>query len=127
MLLWVGFVPYDFGDHQNFTSLVTFIGSYFAYACDFPPQIAVATISYFVLQMVQIPIVYNEELNFAVIAGKVWNSIALFLICTVVISMVVTYIAQIKGQMSQLMKENLNLLNKMNEGLIVVKEKDRSL
>ena len=33
----------------------------------------------------------------------------------------------IKGQMSELMKENLNLLNKMHEGLIVLSEKDDSL
>lgn len=126
-LLWVGFVPYDYGDLQSFTALVTYIGSYFAYACDFPPQIVVTSISYLILQLFQIPLVYNEELTFAVIAGKVWNAFTVFIVCTVVISMVVTYIAQLKGKMSKLMKENLNLLNKMNEGLIVVSEKDRSL
>ena len=41
--------------------------------------------------------------------------------------MIVTYIAQIRGKMSLLMKENLNLLNKMHEGIIVVSEKDKSL
>ena len=41
--------------------------------------------------------------------------------------MVVTYIAQIRGKMSQLLIENLNLLNKMHEGIIVVSEKDQSL
>ena len=92
-LLWVGFVPYDYGDLQSFTALVTYIGSYFAYACDFPPQIVVTSISYLILQLFQIPLVYNEELTFAVIAGKVWNAFTVFIVCTVVISMVVTYIA----------------------------------
>ena len=41
--------------------------------------------------------------------------------------MVVTYIAQIRGKMSQLLIENLSLLNKMHEGIIVVSEKDQSL
>ena len=41
--------------------------------------------------------------------------------------MVVTYIAQIRGKMSQLLIENLNLLNKMHEGIILVSEKDQSL
>ena len=41
--------------------------------------------------------------------------------------MTVTYIAQIRGKMNKLMIENLNLFNKMNEGIIVVSEKDKSL
>ena len=44
-----------------------------------------------------------------------------------VLSMTITYIAQIRGKMNELMIENLNLFNKMNEGLIVVSEKDKSL
>lgn len=41
--------------------------------------------------------------------------------------MAVTYIAQIRGKMSQIFNENLNLLNKMHEGIVVVSEKDRIL
>ena len=40
---------------------------------------------------------------------------------------IVMHINLNKGQMSELMKENLNLLNKMHEGLIVLSEKDDSL
>jgi len=60
------------------------------------------------------------------VIGKLLNSIVLFGIVAIA-GMVVTYIAQIRGKMSQLLNENLNLLNKMHEGIVVVSEKDRSL
>ena len=41
--------------------------------------------------------------------------------------MLITYIVRIRGKMSFLFFENINLLNKMNEGLIVIDESDRSL
>ena len=41
--------------------------------------------------------------------------------------MVMTYIAQIKGQLLQLMTENMNLFDKMHEGLVVVSEDDQTL
>jgi len=42
-------------------------------------------------------------------------------------SMLITYVVRIRGKMGYLFFENINLLNKMNEGLIVVDESDRSL
>ena len=42
-----------------------------------------------------------------------------------ILSLLLTYIAHLRGKMSKLMVENLNLLNKMHEGLIVVSEKDK--
>jgi len=60
------------------------------------------------------------------VIGKLLSSIFLFGIASIA-GMVVTYIAQIRGKMSQLLNENLNLLNKMHEGIVVVSEKDRSL
>ena len=41
--------------------------------------------------------------------------------------MVITYIGQIRNKMSRLLKENLKLLDKMHEGLIVVSESGKSL
>ena len=38
----------------------------------------------------------------------------------IVISMAITYIAQLKGRITKLMLENTNLLNRINEGLIVL-------
>ena len=58
--------------------------------------------------------------------GKLLNSMVLFGIVSIA-GMAVTYIAQIRGKMSQIFNENLNLLNKMHEGIVVVSEKDRIL
>lgn len=41
--------------------------------------------------------------------------------------MLVTYIAMLRSKMNQLMKENLNLLDKMHEGLVVLSQADMSL
>lgn len=41
--------------------------------------------------------------------------------------MVFVYIAQIRGKLNYLVVENLNLLNKMHEGLVVVSESDMSI
>ena len=41
--------------------------------------------------------------------------------------MLLTYIAQIRGKTAYLVIENLNLLDKMHEGLIVVSKSDLSL
>ena len=41
--------------------------------------------------------------------------------------MLLTYIAQIRGRMAYLVVENLNLLDKMHEGLIVVSKADLTL
>ena len=43
------------------------------------------------------------------------------------ISMMITYIVRIRSRMSYLVVENINLLNKMNEGLVVIDNNDRSL
>ena len=41
--------------------------------------------------------------------------------------MLLAYIARIRGKLSYLVIENMNLLNKMSEGLIVMSESDLSL
>ena len=60
------------------------------------------------------------------IVGNFLNTFFCFSILAI-LSMTVTYIAQIRGKLTQLVKENLDLLDKMHEGLIVILEKDKSL
>ena len=91
-----------------------------------PPNIITATIVYLLTQLWQGPVLFNEEFNFFGVLSKLFNVASLLLFITL-LGMLVTYIAQIKGKMNQLMIENLNLLDKMHEGLIVVSEKERNL
>ena len=121
-----GFVPYDYGSLANFVHFVTYLGQFIAYASDMPLNIITATLVYLVTQLWQGPILFNEELNFFGVLSKLFNVVSLLIFITL-IGMLVTYIAHIKGKMNQLMVENLNLLDRMHEGLIVVSEKDRNL
>jgi hypothetical protein len=57
------------------------------------------------------------------ITGKLINGFLAFTILTIY-GMVITYIAQIKSQLVQLMNENINLFDQMSEGLVVVSEED---
>ena len=41
--------------------------------------------------------------------------------------MTISYIVRIRGKLGQLVIENLNLLNKMHEGLILIDETDMNL
>ena len=72
------------------------------------------------------PNMFDDEINIAFIGQRI---IELLIIITVLclFSMAVTYIAIIRGKNNQLIEENLKLLDKMHEGLIVVTEKDLAI
>lgn len=67
-----------------------------------------------------------EEFKFSTLTGALLNALSCFFILTV-LSMLITYIASLKGRIMHLMAENLNLLDKMHEGLIVVSKDDLGL
>lgn len=71
------------------------------------------------------PRVYEDYLNpYSKIVGRMVDIFSVFALNSI-LSILLTYIAHLRGKMSKLMVENLNLLNKMHEGLIVVSEKDK--
>ena len=72
------------------------------------------------------PNMFDDEINIDFIGQRI---IELLIIITVLclFSMAVTYIAIIRGKNNQLIEENLKLLDKMHEGLIVVTEKDLAI
>ena len=72
------------------------------------------------------PNMFDDEINIDFIGQRI---IELLIITTVLclFSMAVTYIAIIRGKNNQLIEENLKLLDKMHEGLIVVTEKDLAI
>ena len=62
----------------------------------------------------------------SLVAGSILN--AFFLFCIVaVLSMMVTYIVQLKGKLAKIIFENVCLFDKMHEGIIVVSQHDLSL
>ena len=120
------FLPLNFGDMRGLYVLLTVSWQFILSCCDMGPNIIFATCTITFMQLVPHPLVYSEDITVGMVIGKLLNSFCLFGIASIA-GMVVTYIAQIRGKMSQLLNENLNLLNKMHEGIVVVSEKDRSL
>ena len=62
--------------------------------------------------------------------GRFSTNLQIIVICFVFVttlSMLITYIVRIRAKMSYLMVQNLNLLNKMHEGLIVLEESNMNL
>ncbi len=62
----------------------------------------------------------------AVIVAKLVNGFFAFALLTIY-GMVLTYIAQIKSELVELMNENICLFDRMHEGVAIVTEKDQSL
>ena len=60
------------------------------------------------------------------ISGKLMDIFMCFVIMNV-LNIFLMYIVQIRSKLSQLIYENLNLLDKMHEGLIVLSRSDREL
>lgn len=55
------------------------------------------------------------------IAAQILNALVAA-IMMIIVSMLVTYIAVLKGRLAKLMHENVGLMNKMNEGLMVLSQ-----
>ena len=119
-------MPLNYGDMANLTLLMGMLWLIVLHGCSMGHNCIASTLALTFIQLGTQAIVNNENINIPFVIGKLLNSLFLFLILSIV-GMVVTYIAQIRGKMSRLLIENLNLLNKMHEGIIVVSEKDQSL
>ena len=76
--------------------------------------------------MFEAPYVFNVDITVALVFENLFACIVT-LVTTTLLSMILTYIAQIRGRMVKLIAENLNLLDRMNEGLIVISAEDYSL
>ena len=62
----------------------------------------------------------------ATVIGKLANAFFAFMLITIY-GMVLTYIAQIKSELVELMNENICLFDKLHEGVVVVSESDQKL
>ena len=111
---------------MNLTLLILMVQTYITVACDSGPNTIACTLTMLIMQFSQFPFLHNEEWSFSMIFGKLFNAFFCFAILTI-LSMLVTYIAMIRGKMNKLIVENLNLLDKMHEGLIVLSESDKSI
>jgi len=63
----------------------------------------------------------------AAAVGKALLQPIFLFVYTTVMGMMITYIVQLRARLARLVNENLNLLNRMHEGLVMLTEKDRKL
>ena len=120
-----GFVPLNYGDFKTTVHLMAMTFSWFLYSCDLGSAIIGYTIGSLLILFLEFPFVYKETWTVSLVSEKLFTVLTLFLILTL-ISMLVTYIAQIRGKMGHLIKENIILLDRMHEGLIVISADDSS-
>ena len=125
-VLLQGLVPFNYG-HFTLTILcMTFVMIYVLVGCNMGPNIIATILTLTVVVFVEIPLLHREEWDGIMVTGKFFTVLVCFLFLTGA-SMLFTYGAQIRSRMTQLIIENLSLLDKMHEGLIVITESDRKL
>ena len=120
-ILLHGFMPFDYGDFYNLVVEMVMMQAFIFTVSDLRHNIISSTVVHLMILFVAHPIVYNQEWTYGMVFGKI--SSALFPFGTLTLfSMMITYIAQIRCKLNNLMQENLNLLDRMHEGLIVLSQ-----
>ena len=72
------------------------------------------------------PLIYNLDITVGFVFNNLALTIGIFAV-TNLFCMLLIYVARIKGKLVELLCENLKLLDRMHEGLIVISEKDLCL
>ena len=122
-----GFVPFEFGSVQSIFTMMMMILIYTLVVCQLSVGAIVCSVVYFTLEVIIFPIVYiDQELTLMRIANKSMNALFCFLLLSI-FCMLGAYVAQLRGQMSKIIGENLGLLNRMYEGLLVLRKEDHQL
>ena len=120
------FIPWDFGDFRAAITLITIGGTWIMYANGSRGNIVASVFCTLFQTLFCHQMILKEEFAFGIVSGAILNAITIFIIGTI-LAMCITYIAFLKGRIVQLMVENLNLLDKMHEGLVVVRKEDLGL
>ena len=119
-LIVYSFIPLDVGDFASIILLGIVSLTFITMSRMNRSDIFVSVLTMIVIEFLVYPSLFREEmLTTGAIVPKVLNVLYIVVVLTV-LSMGITYIAQIKGKMSVLMVENLNFLDRMHEGLIVL-------
>ena len=113
------FMPFDKGDFASVLLLGIVSLMFVVMSRMNRSDILISVLTIIVIEFLVYPSMQEERLTAGDIVSKV-TSILYTVVMLTVLSMAITYVAQIKGKMSVLMVENLNLLDRMDEGLIVL-------
>ena len=97
-----------------------------AFSSNLGVDIIAAIVTQILVQFVTLPIIEVGSLNFTKVVHGLLDVLVVFTVCTL-LHAVITYIAMIKARLSELILENLGLLDGMHEGIIVISGKDESI
>ena len=120
------FLPFESGNLTWLIPSATALLLHVGYSCEQGSNTIAITVSYTFITMIIHPILYNQENTVNAIVSRIALCFTVFM-TSAIFGMAVTYIVRIQGRMSNLIIENLKLLNRMHEGLIVISEKDLAL
>ena len=101
-------------------ALLYFIKLY-CFGCDLGPNIIASTISLVLSYFFTYTFIYTDTVSTGNIVNILLMVILYFGLVTYM-GMITTYNIQMESKMNKIMKENLKLLDKMNEGLIMISE-----
>ena len=121
-----GLIPLNFGDFESLTAVMIITNTFFYVGCDPRSNIILCTVTQLFIEFVLFPKMYQQEWAASMIIRKLLYTVItfLFLVC---VGVLVVHITQIKTKLARLLRENLNLFDKMHEGLIVLDQKDKSV
>ena len=113
------FCPFAYGDLMMMTLFLSIEHAFFVAASRPAFDVLLCVITVFLQTAIIVPINYKAGHSMKDIQNGIFNVVFAGAVLAF-ISMAITYIAQLKGRITKLMVENTNLLNRINEGLIVL-------
>ena len=128
VMLTLGLCPLSINNTPitNFFYYMWIVSCYFFYACDIVKNIVACSVTLVIFLMVEVTFVFNLEITMSLVFKNLLILALTFGVLSC-LAMLVTYIAYIKGKLINFMAENINLLDRMHEGLIVISIKDKVL
>ena len=115
-------VPWDFGDFETIFITIYCLLGFILLSSKMHVDIILVALTMLCIQFGSQLWVSSQELTYVLAAQKITNTVFLCLVMTI-FAVCVTYIAILKGRLANVMRENIGLLDKMTEGLMVLSNK----
>ena len=126
MTIIYSMVPFEYGGVANIGNVLNTIMTAYAYSNHTRRNFVAVLLTTAIIQFNILPILYNIEINAIFFLVRFLDVFIVFIFCYF-FRMFLVYIAILRGDKDQLMIENMKLIDKMHEGIIVVSEKDHDI
>ena len=119
MMIVHSFVPYNNGTMTILFDIYWITYLMFWQSVDVGPNAIVATLTSFIVFFVTRPYMFEDELTLSACFNKTVAVLTVFVMSSI-FGMFITYTSQIRLKLSTYHNSNLSLLNRMQEGLVVL-------